>query len=148
MAEKLPQDKEGSGQLVKPVNKLASQKNDVILQSADVLKLLIAVLLIACGIWVFYTMQNIPAYLRALFPVVGVILGLLIVFYWCHFGRRLVGYVRDSVAEFKKVVWPLKNDAIRMTIFVVIFVTILSVFIYATDSLISWLFFDLLLKRG
>jgi len=35
-----------------------------------------------------------------------------------------------------------------MTIFVVIFVAILAVFIYAADSAISWLFFDVLLKRG
>lgn len=148
MAEKLPQDREGSSQLVKSVNQLVSPKNDTMLQGADFLKLLIVVLLIASSIWVFYTMQDIPVYLRTLFPIVGIILGLLIVFYWCHFGRQLVRYVRDSVTEFKKVVWPPKNDAIRMTIFVVIFVTVLSMFIYAIDSLISWLFFDLLLKRG
>jgi len=33
-------------------------------------------------------------------------------------------------------------------IFVCIFFSILGVFIYAADGAISWLFFDVLLKRG
>ncbi|EGV36257.1 preprotein translocase, SecE subunit [Neisseria weaveri ATCC 51223] len=36
----------------------------------------------------------------------------------------------------------------RMTGFVIVFVAILSVFIYLADSAVSWLFFDILLKRG
>jgi preprotein translocase subunit SecE len=36
----------------------------------------------------------------------------------------------------------------RMTMFVVAFVAVLALFIYAADSLISWLFYDVLLKRG
>jgi preprotein translocase SecE subunit len=75
-------------------------------------------------------------------------IALLIVFYWCDSGRRLIAYVRDSVSEFKKVVWPVRNDAIRLTFFVVVFVAILASFIYGVDSLVSWLFFDLILRRG
>ena len=60
----------------------------------------------------------------------------------------LLSYFKNSWSEFKKVVWPTRDDAVKMTIFVVIFVAILAVFIYAADSAISWLFFDVLLKRG
>lgn len=60
----------------------------------------------------------------------------------------LFSYFRLSWVEFKKVVWPERNDAVRMTLFVIVFVAILSAFIYAADTLISWLFFDVLLKRG
>ncbi|WP_232462241.1 preprotein translocase subunit SecE [Neisseria chenwenguii] len=60
----------------------------------------------------------------------------------------LFSYFRNSWIEFKKVVWPERADAVRMTIFVVIFVAILAAFIYVVDSSISWLFFDVLLKRG
>ena len=57
----------------------------------------------------------------------------------------LLSYFKNSWSEFKKVVWPARDDAVKMTIFVV---AILAVFIYAADSAISWLFFDVLLKRG
>ncbi|QEY23935.1 preprotein translocase subunit SecE [Neisseria animalis] len=60
----------------------------------------------------------------------------------------LFAYFRSSWTEFKKVVWPKRDDAVKMTIFVVIFVALLSIFIYGVDSVISWLFFDILLKRG
>lgn len=60
----------------------------------------------------------------------------------------LLAYFRHSWSEFKKVVWPSRNEAVRMTGFVIVFVAILAIFIYAVDSAISWLFFDVLLKRG
>ena len=117
-------------------------------KAADVVKLLIAAALVVGGIWAFYALPGQPVYVRAALPVVGVALAVLIVFYWCDFGRRLVRYDRDSVAEFKNVVTPPRKDAMRMTMFVVAFVAVLALFIYAADSLISWLFYDVLLKRG
>lgn len=60
----------------------------------------------------------------------------------------LFAYFRNSWVEFKKVVWPARDDAMKMTVFVVIFVAVLAAFIYAVDTVISWLFFDLLMKRG
>ncbi|MCP1660038.1 preprotein translocase subunit SecE [Neisseria perflava] len=60
----------------------------------------------------------------------------------------LFAYFRNSWVEFKKVVWPSHDEAVKMTIFVVIFVAVLSAFIYVVDTGISWLFFDILLKRG
>ncbi|HFC0662675.1 TPA: preprotein translocase subunit SecE [Neisseria gonorrhoeae] len=56
-------------------------------------------------------------------------------------------YFSNSWSEFKKVVWPKREDAVRMTVFVIVFVAVLSIFIYAADTAISWLFFDVLLRR-
>lgn len=56
-------------------------------------------------------------------------------------------YFKNSWSEFKKVVWPKRDDAVKMTMFVIAFVAVLAVFIYAADTAISWLFFDVLLKR-
>lgn len=70
-----------------------------------------------------------------------------IVLIWGNFARLLI-YFKNSVVELKKVVWPDKAYATKMTIFVVIFVTILTIFIYLADFLISWVLFDLLMKKG
>ena len=70
-----------------------------------------------------------------------------IVLIWGNFARLLI-YFKNSVAELKKVVWPDKAYATKMTIFVLIFVTILTIFIYLADFLISWVLFDLLMKKG
>jgi preprotein translocase subunit SecE len=63
------------------------------------------------------------------------------------FLTRFLRYVKESIGEFKKVVWPKKPDAIRMTVFVVIFVAIAAVFIYAVDMLISYLFNAILVRN-
>ena len=62
------------------------------------------------------------------------------------FLTRFFAYVKDSIKEFKKVVWPKRPDAIRMTMFVVVFVAIAAVFIYAVDMIISYLFNAILVK--
>lgn len=63
-------------------------------------------------------------------------------------GFRLLRYIKDSTAEFKKVVWLKRPEAIRMTIFVIIFVAIFAIFIYGVDSVISLLFNLILVKKG
>ncbi|HFC6353037.1 TPA: preprotein translocase subunit SecE [Neisseria elongata] len=70
-----------------------------------------------------------------------------IVLIWGNFARLLI-YFKNSVVELKKVVWPDKVYATKMAIFVLIFVTILTIFIYLADFLISWVLFDLLMKKG
>ena len=69
-----------------------------------------------------------------------------LVLIWGNFTRLLI-YFKNSVVELKKVVWPDKAYATKMTIFVLIFVTILTIFIYFADFLISWVLFDLLMKK-
>ena len=70
-----------------------------------------------------------------------------LVLIWGNFTRLLI-YFKNSVVELKKVVWPDKVYATKMTIFVLIFITILTIFIYFADFLISWVLFDLLMKKG
>ena len=65
-----------------------------------------------------------------------------------NIGREgLFAYFSNSWLEFKKVVWPSRDEAVKMTVFVIIFVAVLAAFIYAADTIISWLFFDVLLNR-
>jgi len=61
-------------------------------------------------------------------------------------GFRLGCYIRKSIIEFKKVVWPKRPEAVRMTMFVMVFVAVFGTFIYGIDSLISLLFNFILVK--
>ncbi len=113
----------------------------------DKMKLLLAIIVVVASIWGFYALK-LPKYVLVAMPFVGVAIALAIVFFWCDIGKRLISYIKDSFVELKKVVWPEKNDAIKTTIYVVLFVAALALFIWLADSLVSWLFFDVLLKRG
>lgn len=148
MTENTPKNKDIK---IKKVTQLESQiiSTEASTSKGDVFKFCLAIVLIIGGLWLFYEkIYSIPQFLRILAVVTGIILGLLVIFFWCNSGRKLITYIRDSISEFKKVVWPTRNNAFRMTIFVIIFVAILAVFIYMADSIISWLFYDVLLKRG
>lgn len=114
---------------------------------ADKAKLLLAAVLVILGVVGFYALPALPIFVRALMPVVGVVLALAIVFFWCSVGRRLTQYVRDSITEVKKVVWPERNEAIKLTMFVIAFVMVLAMFIWVADWAISWLFYDVILGR-
>lgn len=116
-------------------------------KQADRLKFLIAIALVVAGVWAYYSVSGFPSYINALFPVIGVLAALAVVFFWSGIGSNLLAYVRQSFAEVKKVVWPDKASAAKTTVFVVIFVAVFAVFIYAADSLISWLF-NLVLVKG
>ena len=116
-------------------------------QRADKAKLLLATVLVILGVVGFYALPALPIFVRALMPVVGVVLAVVIVFFWCSVGRRLTQYVRDSVTEVKKVVWPERNEAIKLTMFVIAFVMVLAMFIWVADWAISWLFYDVILGR-
>lgn len=116
-------------------------------QRADKAKLLLAAVLVILGVVGFYALPTLPIFVRALMPVVGVVLAVVIVFFWCSVGRRLTQYVRDSITEVKKVVWPERNEAIKLTMFVIAFVMVLAMFIWVADWAISWLFYDVILGR-
>ena len=63
-------------------------------------------------------------------------------------GKDFVVYAQESVAEAKKVVWPTRKEATQMTGMVFVFVFVLALFMWLVDSGLSWLFYDILLKRG
>lgn len=116
------------------------------------LKILIAIILLVAGVAGYYIPNDwfgsLPGFVRALFPVLGVSIALITVFFWCDFGRNLTSYIRDSVTEIKKVVWPERSDAIKQTLFVAFFVMILALFIWLVDGGITWLFYTIILGRG
>lgn len=115
----------------------------------DLAKYFFSAILIAAGIWAFYACGvQLPIYVRYLFPLIGVVAAIVIIFFWSTGGRELTVYVRDCVSEARKVVWPERNETLRMTLFVLVFVGILSLFIWGVDSLISWLLFDVFMKRS
>jgi len=48
-------------------------------------------------------------------------------------------YMREVQVEAKKVVWPERKEAIQATIMVLAMVIFLAIFLWAVDSIFSWL---------
>lgn len=54
--------------------------------------------------------------------------------------NRLTQYLRETRAELRKVVWPTRQEAIRLTIIVVSTIVVMSIFFGAIDYLLTALF--------
>ncbi len=47
--------------------------------------------------------------------------------------KVLTNYIRSSFEELTKVVWPTKNQAVKLTIIVLIFCLLVAIFLAAVD---------------
>ncbi|UOO90829.1 preprotein translocase subunit SecE [Vitreoscilla massiliensis] len=117
-------------------------------KAADLVKIVVALLVVAAAVWAFYALPQLNVYVRGLITAVGVVIALAIVFFATHLGKRMIAYIKSAFVEVKKVVWPERPEALRTTLYVVAFVAVLAGFMWMADSLIAWLFYDVLLKRG
>ena len=96
------------------------------------------------GFGCFYGLQtplNVAGFLA------GIFLALLVLFF-SDIGRRFIGYVKDSIVEVRKVVWPTRKETIQTTLIVFGFVVCISIFLWVVDKGLEWILYDLLLKRN
>jgi preprotein translocase subunit SecE len=59
------------------------------------------------------------------------------------FNNAIVQPLRESRSEMKKVVWPSRQEVIRLTIVVVVLSAIISAVLFLADSLFTWLLLQL-----
>ena len=147
MSEQKPENGFTSSKILnKELNdKVQNVKKSIV---STVFKIIIALAIIVFSIWFTnskYLFGSSEVLRTAILSTSVFVAGIVLI--WGNFARLLI-YFKNSVVELKKVVWPDKAYATKMTIFVLIFVTILTIFIYLADFLISWVLFDLLMKKG
>lgn len=147
MSEQKPENGFTSSKILnKELNdKIQNVKKSIV---STLFKIIIALAIIVFSIWFTnskYLFGSSEILRTAILSTSVFVAGVVLI--WGNFARLLI-YFKNSVVELKKVVWPDKAYATKMTIFVLIFVTILTIFIYLADFLISWVLFDLLMKKG
>jgi len=55
------------------------------------------------------------------------------------FQQGIVQPLRESRVEMRKVVWPAREETIRLTVVVILLSAIMSAILFAADALFSWL---------
>lgn len=118
-------------------SKVENPKDGV--SAADIAKYVLALALVVAGLvawWVFAGQWATP--LRALAVVGGLVLG-AVVFLATAKGRQTREFLSESRFELRKVVWPTRQEAMRMTWVVIIAVVILSLLLGGVDFVIQFL---------
>ena len=104
-------------------------------RSGDVLKLVAAAALAVFGFVGFYYLASWPVWSRWLLVLVGLVLG-SVVAVQSESGLRFWQFILNSRIELRKVVWPTKDEAWKLTGLVVMVVIIMGLFFWALDALL------------
>ena len=53
-------------------------------------------------------------------------------------GAKLLGYLRDTRTEVRKVVWPTRQETVQTTLLVIVMVMIAALLLWGYDSVLGW----------
>ena len=110
----------------------------------DKLKFLLAALAVIAGIAGFYLLGADAALLRAASVLGGLVVAVILVL-TTEQGRQLAAFVRESIAEARKVVWPTRKETLQTTAMVFVFVLVMAIFLWLTDKTLEWVMIDQIL---
>lgn len=106
------------------------------------IKLLVAFLLLAIGVAGYYLLSDKALVLR----IIAVLAGLasaVAVLWTTPVGQQSLGFIGDSIAEARKVVWPTRKETIQTTLIVFVLVVIMAAFLALVDVgfayMVQWL---------
>ncbi|WP_313442497.1 preprotein translocase subunit SecE [Stenotrophomonas sp.] len=130
------------------MNSKIEHSKDTSATGGDIVKYAVASLLVLAGLFVWFwfsadsgraaQLGALTGQLRALAVVIG-LAGGVAVFMLTGKGRDTREFLSESRFELRKVVWPTRQEAIRMTWVVMVVVIILSLLLGGFDYVIQWL---------
>jgi len=101
---------------------------------SDLIKLLVSPVLVIIGIVGFYYFNDLQFLYRvlALFVIVSVSVGIM---FTTAKGNAVWHFILDSKQEFKRIVWPTRDEAIRTTLLVFVMVSLVGFVLWFLDML-------------
>lgn len=101
------------------------------------IKTVFAVALIVAGISGFYLLGNLPTVVRLLLILAG--LGAAIaVMRTTPTGQEAYAFLKDAIAEARKVVWPSRKETIQTTGIVFALVLVMAIILWIVDFSLLW----------
>ena len=125
---------------------MSNQSVQTVGTSNDKFKVALAVVATIAGVVGFFVLkgQNKPALVCAGALVAGLAIAVLLL--WTSAtGRDFLSFAKESVRETKKVVWPTRKEATQITMVVFGFVLVMAIFLWATDKILEFLMYDVIL---
>jgi preprotein translocase subunit SecE len=108
-------------------------------------KFVLAVALVAVGVWTFYYLpDDVPGYMRGGAVVLAVALGVG-AFLTTDQGRLLLDFGKGSRAELRKMFWPTRKETIQSTGMVLVMVIILGLLLWIFDRVVYNAIYDWIL---
>ncbi len=111
---------------------------------SDKAKVALAIGLVLAGIVAYYWFGKQPIYARVGMIFAGLAAGFGVA--WTSGpGQRLVAFLKDSVAEAKRVTWPSTRETMQMTLIVFAFSVFAAIVLWVIDKGLEYVIYTLLL---
>ena len=123
---------------------MSNQSIDTVSNSSDKIKIVLAFVAVFAGIAGFYFLSDKSTTVRAAVLVVGLAIAAGLA-WTTAVGRGFAVFASESVREAKKVVWPTRNESLRITAVVFGFVLLMAVFLWVSDKVLEFVLYDLIL---
>ncbi|MDX1252052.1 MAG: preprotein translocase subunit SecE [Gammaproteobacteria bacterium] len=104
---------------------------------ADKIKLILAVLVLGAAIGAFYYYADHSMLVRVLVILVALGISTAIALQTGS-GQKVLGFVRESQVEVRKVVWPTRKETLQTTLVVMAVVVLVAIFLWLLDMLLLW----------
>jgi len=104
----------------------------------DIIKLLLAAVVLVGGLYGYYYLIEWSLPLRVLLVLGGLLVGIGIAMTSAQ-GKQLWAFVQGSRVEIRKVVWPTKQETTQTAIAVFVFTLVMALFFWGLDSFLLWL---------
>lgn len=98
----------------------------------------LALLLVAGGVFAFYWFGDQWSTALRVGAVVGGLVAGLVLFMLTAKGRETREFLSEARFELRKVVWPTRQEAMRLTWVVIIVVIVMSLILAGFDTVIQW----------
>ena len=108
---------------------------------ADKVKIVVALALLAAGVAGFYYLAESAMFYRVLALLAGILTGCAVAWF-TQPGREFFAFAKDAWAETKKVVWPTREETLKMTGLVFGFVLVMAFFLWVTDKSLEIALYD------
>jgi preprotein translocase subunit SecE len=112
------------------------------------IKIGIAALIVAAGLFGFYAMKESYPLVARLGELLGAFALATLVMWFTQSGRDFVVFAREAVDEAKRVVWPSRKETLQTTGVVFLFVFVMALFLWVVDAGLLWVTQKLLGQGG
>ena len=102
----------------------------------DVVKFIVAVLLVVAGITGFYVYSEESQLYRILGLVAVALLAAAVALSTAS-GKGLLAFMKNARTEVRKMVWPTRVETMQTTLMVVVIVILLAIFLWFVDMLLG-----------
>ena len=115
-----------------------NSKSETQASKVDIYKLISAATLFVIAVGAFYYFAEYPTAVRTIGLLVATG-GAIALAATTVLGEMVIGFLKDSRMELRKVVWPTRQETVQTSIAVIVMVVVMGIFLWLLDVLLFWL---------